>query len=86
MAVQTWIYEARKAAWNTPGDIKRQYGHASIISSKRVVFNICGNRFRLIVDVEYKVKAVYIIWFGPHSEYSRLDVINVNYEAKDYKK
>jgi len=53
-----------------------------ILSSKRVVFNIKGNDFRLIVDVEYRLKIVFIVWFGTHMEYDRINALEVNYGKK----
>lgn len=79
-SIKAWIYEARYSTWDNAGELKAKYGNASIISSKRVVFNIKGNDFRLIVDIEYKLKIVFIVWFGTHSEYDKIDVKTVNYE------
>jgi len=56
------------------------YGNASIISSKRVVFNIKGNDFRLIVDIEYKLEIVFIVWFGTYEEYDKIDAKRISYD------
>lgn len=58
-----------------------KYKNASIISSKRVVFNIKGNEYCLIVDIEYKMKIVFVVWFGTHKEYDKVDAKEVNYES-----
>ena len=58
-----------------------KYKNASIISSKRVVFNIKGNEYRLIVDIEDKMRIVFIVWFGTHKEYDKIDAEEVNYES-----
>jgi len=79
-AVRAWIFEVRKAVWANPAQLKAQYRNASIIDSKRVVFNIHGNDFRLITDIEYNLKIVFIVWFGTHSEYDRIDVEKIRYE------
>jgi len=62
-ALLSWHEEAKFAEWKHPNDLKSQYKNASVISSKRVVFNIHGNTFRLIVDIEYRLKIVFIVWF-----------------------
>ncbi|TAJ14677.1 type II toxin-antitoxin system HigB family toxin [Marinilabiliaceae bacterium JC017] len=79
-SVKAWIYEVRFSNWNNANELKLKYGNASIISAKRVVFNIKGNDYRLIVDVEYKLKIVFVVWFGTHSEYDRIDAKTVSYE------
>ncbi|NOU20130.1 MAG: type II toxin-antitoxin system HigB family toxin [Bacteroidales bacterium] len=79
-SIKAWIFEVRFSTWNNANELKLKYGNASIINSKRVVFNIKGNDYRLIVDVEYKLKVVFIVWFGTHKEYDRIDAKTVNYE------
>lgn len=79
--IRAWIYEVKYAIWNSASDLKLKYKNASIINSKRVVFNIKGNDFRLVVDVEYKLQIVFVVWFGTHEEYEKIDVKEVDYEA-----
>jgi mRNA interferase HigB len=79
-ALKSWIFEARYSTWNSPNELKVKYKNASIISSKRVVFNIKGNDYRLIVDIEYKLKIVFIVWFGTHLEYDKIDAKTISYE------
>jgi mRNA interferase HigB len=79
-SVKAWIYEVRFSTWRNANELKLKYGNASIISTKRVVFNIKGNDFRLLVDIEYKLKVVFIVWFGTHKEYDRIDAKTVRYE------
>jgi mRNA interferase HigB len=79
-SVRAWIYEVRFSIWNNANELKVKYGNASIISSKRVVFNIKGNDYRLIVDIEYKLKIVFVVWFGTHKEYDKIDTKTVSYE------
>jgi mRNA interferase HigB len=79
-SIKAWIYEARYSTWDNAAELKAKYGNASIISSKRVVFNIKGDDCRLIVDIEYKLKIVFIVWFGTHAEYDKIDAKTVNYE------
>ena len=75
-----WIYEVKYSTWNNANELKAKYRNARIISSKRIVFNIKGNDYRLIVDVEYKLKIVFIVWFGTHEEYDKIDAKTIRYE------
>ena len=77
---KAWIYEVRYSIWDNTNELKSKYGNASIISSKRVVFNIKGNDYRLIVDIEYKLRIVFVVWFGTHKEYDNIDAKKVKYE------
>jgi mRNA interferase HigB len=72
-ALQVWYYEAKHGEWNNPAQIKEKYRHASILKRGRVVFNICGNKYRLLCFVRYDVKIVYIKFVGTHDEYDKID-------------
>jgi len=78
-ALFSWYEEAAAASWNSPNELKAQYHHASILTNKRVVFNIHGNSYRLIVDIEYRLKIVFVVWFGTHKQYDQIDAKTVNY-------
>jgi len=78
-ALLSWHEEAVTALWNNPNELKGQYKNASIISEKRVVFNIHGNSYRLIVDIEYRLKIVFIVWFGTHKQYDKIDTKTISY-------
>ncbi|MBN2262224.1 MAG: type II toxin-antitoxin system HigB family toxin [Prolixibacteraceae bacterium] len=78
--VKAWIYEVRFSTWGNASELKAKYGNASVVNSKRVVFNIKGNDYRLIVDIEYKLKIVFVVWFGTHEEYDKIDAKTVSYE------
>ncbi len=78
--LKAWVYEIKFSTWNNANELKSKYGNASIVSSKRVVFNIKGNDYRLIVDIEYKLKIVFIVWFGTHKEYDKIDIKTISYE------
>lgn len=80
IALQTWYMEVSKAGWQNANELKAQYGNASIAGDNRVVFNICGNKYRLVVRINYLFRAIQIKWFGPHSEYDKIDVVTINYE------
>ena len=85
-AIRSWIFEVRHSDWNNAAELKAKYKGASIISSKRVVFDICGNDYRLVVDIEYRIKIVFVVWFGTHSKYDNVDVNEVSYDSKSNKK
>ena len=78
-ALLSWFEEASAASWNSPNDLKAQYRNASILTNKRVVFNIHGNSYRLIVDIEYRLKIVFVVWFGTHKQYDKVDARTINY-------
>lgn len=69
----TWYRTAQKAEWHTPNDVKRDYPSASIIKGNRMVFNIKGNDYRLIVAINYETQIIYIRFVGTHSEYDKID-------------
>lgn len=71
--LKTWYKEASKAVWTSPNDIKSEYPKASILKSGRVVFNICGNKYRLIVQINYSRRWVFIRFIGTHTEYDKQD-------------
>jgi len=70
--------EAIKATWRSPQDIKDQYASASICGNNRVVFNIGGNKYRLVVEVQYQAGIVWVKFVGTHAQYDRIDVETVN--------
>src|SRR5690606_17322788 len=75
--LKAWYDEARAAKWKTPQDIKGAYASASFLRNNRVVFNIKGNDYRLVVSVSYKVRMVYSKFVGTHAEYDDVDASNV---------
>lgn len=72
-----WLAIARGAQWGTPADIKAQFGSASFLANRRVVFNIKGNDYRLVVAVAYRFGALYIKFVGTHAEYDAIDAQTV---------
>lgn len=76
-ALKSWFDEAKHANWQTPQDIKNQYRNASFVGNKRVVFNIHGNTYRLVVAVNYKFSMCYIRFIGTHKQYDAIDVHTV---------
>ena len=73
--LKAWFRETQKAEWKNPNQIKIEYPSASILNENRVVFNIKGNNYRLIVKISYGYQMVWIRFIGTHSEY---DKINAN--------
>lgn len=76
-ALDAWFSEVRKSKWSSTADVKQHYASASIISADRVVFNIKGNSYRLVVAVDFEKAIVFIKWIGTHADYDRIDVRRV---------
>jgi mRNA interferase HigB len=76
-SVLAWCDEVKKAQWRQPADIKAQYATASILKNRRVVFNLKGNDYRLVVAVAYSVGFVFIKFIGTHAEYDLIDANTV---------
>jgi mRNA interferase HigB len=72
-ALKSWHSEAKSANWQNPAEIKAQFGNASILKDSRVVFNICGNKYRLIVKINYAASIIFIRFVGTHKEYDAID-------------
>ena len=72
-ALEVWHSDTRKAIWKTPDDIKKVYASASFLKDNRVVFNIKGNDYRLIVHIDYLRKIVRVKFIGTHSEYDKIN-------------
>lgn len=81
-ALDAWFQEVRQAEWKNPSDVKANYANASIVGSDRIVFNIKGNSYRLVVAADYKRAIVFIKWMGTHKEYDAIDVRMVQYASE----
>ena len=79
-ALDAWFDEVRKARWKSTSDVRRLYATASVVSAERVVFNIKGNSYRLVVSVDFGKSIVWIKWLGAHKDYDRIDVTKVKHE------
>lgn len=75
--IKEWYDVARKASWLTPADIKAKYGNASFVADNRVVFNLGGNKYRLIVAVFYPGGVMYVKFIGTHAQYDKIDAATV---------
>jgi mRNA interferase HigB len=71
--LRAWHAEAKKAVWKTPADVKTKYRAASILHGSRAVFNMGGNKYRLIVKINYPFQIVYVRFIGTHHEYDQID-------------
>lgn len=76
-ALLAWYQQARKAKWASPAEVKRDFGNASILKDGRVVFNIGGNKFRLVVWINYDYQIVYIRFIGTHAQYDEIDAQSI---------
>ncbi|MBI4419355.1 MAG: type II toxin-antitoxin system HigB family toxin [Gemmatimonadetes bacterium] len=72
--MNAWLLEAERAEWKTPADIKARYASASVLAENRVVFNVGGNRFRILTKVAYRLQIVLIERVGTHEEYDSWDL------------
>jgi len=72
-ALRAWYTEVKRAIWQGPQDVKNAYGTASMLRNNRVVFNIKGNSYRLVVAVKYEFQVVYIRFVGTHAAYDRVN-------------
>ena len=77
----TWYKEFSAQKFHTFNELKFVYGNASIVANNRVIFNIKGNEYRLIVSVNFTQGAAYIIWFGTHKEYDKIDCSTVEFDT-----
>ena len=76
-----WYNTVKQVIWESPNDVKKTYGNASIVANDRVVFNIKGNDFRLVTELDYEFQLVFIIWIGTHKEYDKIDVTKIEYNG-----
>ena len=76
--LRAWFAEAGRASWSNPQDIKNRYASADFVGTDRVIFNIGGNRYRLIAAVDYARHIVFIKFVGTHAEYDRVDAATID--------
>ncbi len=82
--LDAWYAEVAKAEWKSSAELKSQYSSASVISAERVVFNIKGNDYRLVVAINYHYQVLLIKWLGTHKEYDKINVEEVAYDESRY--
>ena len=73
-SLKAWFTEASNADWASPAAVKAAFGTASIVANNRVVFNICGNKYRLVVRINYPYRVIYIRFIRTHAQYDRINV------------
>jgi mRNA interferase HigB len=76
-ALKAWYHDVKLAEWTPPNDIRQMYATASIIANNRVVFNIRGNHYRLVVAINYAYQVVYIRFVGTHRDYDQIDAATI---------
>lgn len=81
----SWFKEVESAQWATPADVKKLYRSADFVAGDRIVFNIGGNKYRLVVWVKYSIGLVLIKWVGTHEEYDQIDVTTIGLPARPKK-
>lgn len=81
-ALLVWYHEFSKKKFKSFHDLKIIYGTASLVAQNRVIFNIKGNDFRLIVSINFRHQAAYIIWFGTPSEYNKIDAGSIHFNPR----
>jgi mRNA interferase HigB len=77
-ALESWYEEALKARWTSPHSVKDQYANASICGNNRVIFNVGGNKYRLVVEMQYRAGIAWVKFIGTHAQYDRINVESVN--------
>ena len=82
VALQEWYYEISRKSFSNFNELKMSYGNASLVEDDRVVFNILGNHYRLVVRIVFDFKTIQIKWFGSHAEYDKIDVLKIKFKKK----
>jgi mRNA interferase HigB len=80
VALFEWYHELVISDFKSFNELKKEYGNVSLVSDERVVFNIMGNQYRLVVRIVFEFKAIQVKWFGPHSYYDKIDVTTIQYK------
>ncbi|HAH24029.1 MAG TPA: addiction module toxin RelE [Prolixibacteraceae bacterium] len=74
ISLRAWYHEAKNSDWKNSNDLKKQYRNASIVGNERMVFNIKGNTYRLVVSIDYEFQVTYIRFIGTHKQYDKIDL------------
>jgi mRNA interferase HigB len=81
-ALQEWYHELIRCDFSNFNELKIKYGNASLVSDDRVVFNIMGNKYRLVVRIVFRFRVIQVKWFGTHSEYDTIDATSTIFKKK----
>lgn len=79
-AIELWFHEIKDHEFTNFNELKAVYKNASLVANNRIVFNIKGNDYRLVVKMNFYTRQIFIIWFGTHKEYDKIDVTTINYK------
>lgn len=82
--IEAWHAETLKASWRTPQEVKAQFRSASILRGGRVVFNIAGNKYRLVVSIDYGRQVCFVKFIGTHEQYDSIDAETVQHEHSSH--
>lgn len=82
LALQKWYHELLEADFKNFNELKKVYANASVVADDRVVFNIIGNKYRLVVRINFQFKAIQVKWFGTHKQYDAIDVEKVKFKKQ----
>jgi len=74
ISLRSWYYEAKNSEWKNANELKQLYKNASIIEDGKVVFNIKGNTYRLVVSIDYEYQVIFIRFIGTHKQYDKIDI------------
>ena len=77
LQLKSWHREAEKGSWKSPNQIKKHYPSASVLENNRIVFNIKGNKYRLVVRINYDFGIVWIRFIGTHAQYDKIKAVNI---------
>lgn len=80
VSLQEWYHELLRSEFKNFNELKKVYGNASLIKDDRVVFNVMGNRYRLVVRIVFEYKAIQVKWFGTHKDYDKIDVSSIQFK------
>lgn len=75
--LKSWYAEVSRASWQGPADVRARFSSASFVADNRIVFNIGGNKYRLVVHVNYELQVVLVKFIGTHEEYDGIDVVSI---------
>ena len=73
IALRAWYHDAEVAEWKSPNEMKEQFANASVVGDGRVVFNIKGNTYRLVVAIDYEFQVIFIRFIGTHVQYDKIN-------------
>jgi mRNA interferase HigB len=76
-SLEAWHQEVLKANWDNPNEVKKQFGNASVVGDNRIVFNIHGNKYRLIVKINYYAQIIFIRFIGTHKQYDNINAMEI---------